>query len=66
MYPPTLNIICFAKKIHFFEALSVYFKSETVKSNCPVLIFRKMMKYLKIYCRLSVYLTSFTGFFLEI
>ena len=31
-YPPTLNIIC----------------SDTVKNDCPVQIFRKMMKYIKI------------------
>ena len=38
------------------------FESDTVKSVCPVQIFRKMMKYIKI----KVYLTSFTVFFLEI
>ena len=32
------------------------FESDTVKSDCPVQIFRKMMKYLKIICRLSVIL----------
>ena len=37
------------------------FESDIVKSDCPVQIFRKMMKYIKI----KVYLTSFT-FFLEI
>ena len=35
------------------------FESDTVKSDCPVQIFRKMMKYIKI----KVYLTSFTVFF---
>ena len=27
----------------------MYFESDTVKSDCPVQIFRKMMKYLKIF-----------------
>ena len=44
-YLPTLNIICFIKKI---ELLSVFFESDTAKSDGPVQIFRKMMKYLKI------------------
>ena len=39
--------------------------SDTVKSDCPVQIFRKMMKYIEIKYRLLVYLTSYT-FFLEI
>ena len=39
------------------------FESDTVKSDCPVQIFRKMMKYFKIKCRLLVYLTSCTVFF---
>ena len=38
------------------------FEGDTVKSDCPVQIFRKMMKYLKISYRLLVYLTSFTVF----
>ena len=38
------------------------FESDTVKSDCPVQIFSKMMKYIKI----KVYLTSFTVFFLKI
>ena len=44
-YPLTLNIICFFEKKNIFEVL---FESDTVKSDCPVQIFRKMMKYLKI------------------
>ena len=32
------------------------FESDTVKSDCPVQIFRKMIKYLKIKYRLLVYL----------
>ena len=40
----------------------MFFESDTVKSDCPVQIFRKMMKYINI----KVYLTSFTVFFLEI
>ena len=35
------------------------FLSDTVKSDCPVQIFRKKMEYIKI----KVYLTSFTVFF---
>ena len=34
------------------------FESDTVKSDCPVQIFRKMMKYIKI----KVYLTSLLCF----
>ena len=44
----------------------MYFENDTVRSDCPVQIFRKMMKYIKIYYRLLVHLTSFTVFFLEI
>ena len=32
------------------------FENDIVKSDCPVQIFRKMIKYLKIYYRLLVYL----------
>ena len=35
---------------------------DTVKSDCPVQIFRKMMKYIEIKYRLLVYLTSYTVF----
>ena len=46
---PILNIICFVEKNkYFFAALSMYFESDTVKSDCPVQIFRKIIKYLKI------------------
>ena len=38
------------------------FESDTVKSDCPVQNFRKMMNCLKIYYSLLVYLTSFTVF----
>ena len=38
------------------------FESDTVKSDGPLQIFRKMMKYLKTLYRLVVYLTSFTVF----
>ena len=41
----------------------MYFESDTVKSDCPIQIFRKMIKYLKILYRLLVYLSSFTVFF---
>ena len=36
------------------------FESDTVKSDCPVQIFREIMIYLKISYRLLVYLTSLT------
>ena len=38
------------------------FESDTVKSDCPVQIFRKMIKHLKIKYRLLVCHTSFTVF----
>ena len=37
----------------------MHFESDTVKNDCPVLIFRKMMKYLKI---TFIYNTSLTVF----
>ena len=43
----------------FFRFSLGIFESDTVKSDCPVQIFREMMKYIKI----KVYLTSFTVFF---
>ena len=43
----------------FFRFCLGIFESDTVKSDCPVQIFREMMKYIKI----KVYLTSFTRFF---
>ena len=46
----------------FFRFCLGIFESDTVKSDCPVQIFREMMKYIKI----KVYLTSLTVFFLEI
>ena len=46
---PTLNINCFVeKKIIFLRFCLCIFESDTVKSDCPVQIFRKMIKYLKI------------------
>ena len=48
-YPPTLNIICLVEKNNIFLRFCLcIFESETLKSNCPVQIFRKMIKYLKI------------------
>ena len=48
-YPPTLNIICLVEKIIFFLRFCLcILENDTVKSDCPVQIFRKMMKYLKI------------------
>ena len=44
-YPPTLNIICFVEKKIFLRFCLSIFESDTVKSDCPVQIFRKMMKY---------------------
>ena len=42
-YLPTLNDICFVEK-NIFEVLMCIFESDTVKSDCPVQIFRKMIK----------------------
>ena len=64
LYPPTRNIICWKKKKKIRFCLCI-FESDTVKTDCPAQIFRKMMKYLKIYYRLLVNLTSFK-FFQEI
>ena len=48
-YPPTLHIICFNEKNNIFLKFCLcIFESDTVNSDCPVQIFRKMMKYLKI------------------
>ena len=48
-YPPTLNIIGFVEKNNLFLRFCMcIFESDTVKSDCPVQLFRKMMKYLKI------------------
>ena len=48
-YPPTLNIICFIEKNNIFLRFCLcIFDSDTVKSDCPVQIFRRMIKYLKI------------------
>ena len=46
-YPQTQIIICFFEKNNIFLRFCL-FESGTVKSDCPVQIFRKMMKYLKI------------------
>ena len=42
--------------MYFFRFSLCIFESDTVKSDCPVQILRKMIKYLKIYYRF----TSFT------
>ena len=47
-YPPTLNIICLVEKKIFLTFCLCIFESDTVKNDCPVQIFRKMLKYLKI------------------
>ena len=48
-YPPTLNIICLVEKNNIFLRFCLcIFESDTVKSDCPVQIFRKMIKYFKI------------------
>ena len=49
-YLPSLNIICFVEKNDIFLRFCCLFifESDTVKNDCPVQIFRKMMKYLKI------------------
>ena len=43
--------MCFVEKIN---------KSDTVKSDCHMQIFREIMKYLEIKYRLLVYFTTFT------
>ena len=44
-----VNIICFVEKNNIFLRFCLcIIESDTVKSDCPVQIFRKMMKYLKI------------------
>ena len=45
----TLIIICFFEKKIFLRFCLCIFESGTVKSDCPVQIFRKIMKYLKIF-----------------
>ena len=58
--PPTLIIICFVEKNNIFLRFCLcIFESGTVKSDCPVQIFRKMMKYIKI----KYSFTSFTALF---
>ena len=47
-YLPTLNIICFIEKNFFLRFCLCIFESDTVKSECPMLFFWKIMKYLKI------------------
>ena len=56
-YPPTLNVICFVEKNSKFSRFCLYiYESGTVKIDCPVQIFTKMMEYLKILeYRLLVY-----------
>ena len=45
----TLNIIYFVEKKKLFLRFCLcIFESDTVKSDCPVQIFRNMIKYLKI------------------
>ena len=63
IYLPTLNIICFIEKNNIFSRFCLcIFESDTVKSDNPVQIFRKMIKYLKILYRMLGCLTSFTVF----
>ena len=47
-YMPTLNIICFVENEYFFflRFCLCIFESDTVKSDCLVQIFRKILKYL--------------------
>ena len=48
-YLLTLNIICFVEKNNIFLRFCLcIIESDTVKGDCPVQIFRKMIKYLKI------------------
>ena len=48
IYPLTLNMICFVEKSNIFLrfCLSV-FESDTVKNDCPIQAFKKMMKNFK-------------------
>ena len=47
-YPPTLSIICFVEKNNYFLRVCLFFfESDTVKSDCPIQIFRKMKKIFK-------------------
>ena len=48
LYLPNLNIICFLEKKIFLRFCLCIFESGTVKSDCPVQIFKKMMKCFKI------------------
>ena len=48
-YQPTLNIIRLVEKNNIFlRPCLCIFESDTLKSDCPVQIFRKMIKYIKI------------------
>ena len=59
---PTLNIICFLEKNKIFLRFCLcIFESDTVKSDSPMQVFRKIIKYLKILCRLLVYFTVCSG-----
>ena len=43
-YLPTLNIVCFVEKKNIFLRFCLcIFESDTVKSDCPVQIFREMI-----------------------
>ena len=48
IYLLTLNIICFIEKNKYLRFCLWIFEIGTVKSDWPVQIFRKIMKYLKI------------------
>ena len=62
LYSLSILFVLLKKIIYFLRFCLCIFESDTVKSDCPVQIFRKMMKYIKIKYRLLVYLTSFTVF----
>ena len=48
-YPPTLNVICFVEKNNIFLRFCLcIFERDTVKNDCPIKIFRKMMKLIHI------------------
>ena len=51
-YLLSLNIIFVEKNNIFFRFSLCVFESDTVKSDCPIQIFMKMMKYLKVLNRL--------------
>ena len=60
-YWPNLNIICFVENNNISLRFCRWiFRSDTVKSDCPIQNFRKFMKYFNDLIQTLVNLTSFT------